>query len=120
MSKYLEKTENQVIRMHKIPTRKVYSFGLNNIWSVDLSVYRKNETVKGTNQGKGNLTYILNCVDIFSRKLYSEKLEDRTSISIIDGFNRIFKQSGKKPEHIVSDKEFLNKPIKDYFTSNNI
>ena len=76
------------------PRRTVVSRAVNDIWGIDL--------VDLASKGGG---YILNCVDIFSRKAHSVKLTSKTAASIEDGIENLFVLFGAKPVKIWSDKE---------------
>ena len=73
---------------------KVYSQFKNNIWGVDLadmqSLSRKNKGIK----------YLLCAIDLFSKYAFVIPLKDKKGISIVNAFNKIIKQSNKKPNKI--------------------
>ena len=70
--------------------KKVYSQFKDNIWGVDLadmqSLSRKN---KGTK-------YLLCAIDLYSKYAFVIPLKDKKGISIVNAFNKVIKQSGKK------------------------
>ena len=88
----------------KFEKRKVYSQFKDNIWGVDLadmqSLSRKN---KGIN-------YLLCAIDLFSKYTFVIPLKDKKGISIVNAFNKIIKQSNRKPNKIWVDQggEFYN------------
>ena len=88
--------------------RKVYSQFKDNIWRVDLadmqSLSRKNKGIK----------YILCAIDLYSKYTFVIPLKDKKGISIVNAFNKIIKQSGKKPNKIWVDQggEFYNNVFK--------
>ena len=69
---------------------KVYSQFKDNIWGVDLadmqSLGRKNKGIK----------YLLCAIDLYSKYAFVLPLKDKKGISIVNAFNKIIKQSGKK------------------------
>ena len=74
----------------KFNKRKVYSLFKDNIWGVDLadmqSLSRKNKGIK----------YLLCAIDLFSKYASVTRLKDKKVISIVNAFDKIIKQSGKK------------------------
>ena len=91
----------------KFNKRKVYSQFKDNIWGVDLaemqSLSRKNKVIK----------YLLCAIDLFSKYAFVIPLKDKKGISIVNAFNKIIKQSGRKPNKIWVDQgsEFYNNDI---------
>ena len=76
--------------MKKFNKRKVYSQFKDNICGVDLadmqSLSRKNKGIK----------YLLCAIDLHSKDAFVVSLKDKKGISIVNAFNKIIKQSGKK------------------------
>ena len=87
----------------KFDKRKVYSQFEDNIWGVDLadmeSLSRKNKGIK----------YLLCAIDLYSKYAFVIPLKDKKGISIVNAFNRIIKQSERKPNKIWVDQggEFI-------------
>ena len=75
----------------KFEKRRVYSQFKDNIWGVDLadmqSLSRKNNGIK----------YLLCAIDLFSKYTFVIPLKDKKGISIVNAFNKIVKQSNRKP-----------------------
>ena len=92
----------------KFNKRKLYLQFKNNIWGVDLadmqSLSRKNKGIK----------YLLCAIDLYSKYAFVIPLKDKKGISVTNGFNKIIKQSGTKPNKIWVDKgsEFYNSDFK--------
>ena len=90
--------------IRKFNKRKVYSQFKDNIWGVDLadmqSLSRKNKGIK----------YLLCAIDLYSKYAFVIPLKDKKGISIINAFNKIIKQSNRKPNKIWLDQggEFYN------------
>ena len=90
--------------IRKINKRKVYSQLKDNIWGVDLadmqSLSRKNKGIK----------YLLCAIDLYSKYAFVIPLTDKKGISIVNAFNKIIKQSNRKPNKIWVDQggEFYN------------
>jgi hypothetical protein len=102
-------------RTTKFPRRTYVGNDINNIHQVDL--------IDLTQRNAG---YILNAIDVFSRKMATVKLPNKDKDTIQYGFNNIFKSLGT-PNKIQSDKEpgilslktFLNnKGIELYHVNN--
>ena len=100
----------------KIEKRKVYSQFKGNIWGVDLadmqSLIRKNKGIK----------YVLCAIDLYSKYPFVIPLKDKKGISIVNAFNKIIKQSNKKPNKIWVDQgsEFYNNVFKNWLSDNDI
>ena len=100
----------------KFNKRKVYSQFKDNIWGVDLadmqSLSRKNKGIK----------YLLFVIDLFSKCAFVVPLKDKNGISIVNAFDKIIKQSNRKPNKIWVDhgSEFYNRDFKKWLSDNNI
>ena len=102
----LERTGNNKIlaeELHKpvikkFNKRKVYSQFRDNVWGVDLadmqSLSKKNIGIK----------YLLCAIDLFSKYAFVVPLKDQKGISIVNAFNKIIKQSNRKPNKIWVDQ----------------
>ena len=80
--------------IRKFLKRKVYSQFKDNIWGVDLadmqSLSRKNKGIK----------YLLCVIDLYSKYAFVIPVKDKKGISVTNGFNKIIKQSNRKPNKI--------------------
>ena len=100
----------------KLERRKVYSQFKDNIWGVDLadmqSLSRKNKGIK----------YLLCDIDLYSKYAFVIPLKDKKGISVVNAFNKIMKQSGRKPKKIWVDQggEFYNNVFKKWLSNNSI
>lgn len=74
------------------------------------------------NEGGSNRGYILVCIDIFSRYLYTRTMTKKTATIIWDALQSIFDEAGAKPEHIFSDREpaLLSEGVSEKLHSANI
>ena len=87
-----------------------------NIWGVDLvdmqPLSRKNKGIK----------YLLCAIDLFSKYAFVISLRDKKGISIVNAFNKIIKQSNRKPNKIWVDEggEFYNNVFKKWLSDNDI
>ena len=94
--------------------RKVYSQFKDNIWGVDLadmqSLSRKNKGIK----------YLLCAIDLYRKYAFVIPLKDEKGISIVNAFNKIIKQSNRKPNKIWVDqgREFYNNVFKKWLSDN--
>ena len=102
--------------IRKFNKRKVYSQFKDNIWGVDLadmqSLSRKNKGIK----------YLLCAIDLYSRYAFVIPLKDKKGISIVNAFNKIIKQSNRKPNKIWVDQEgeFYNNVFEKWPSDNDI
>ena len=100
----------------KFNKRKVFSQFKDNIWGVDLadmqSLSRKNKDIK----------YLLCAIDLFSKYAFVIPLKDKKGISTVNAFNKIIKQSNRKPNKIWVDQggEFYNNVFEKWLSDNNI
>ena len=100
----------------KFNKRKVYSQFKDNIWGVDLadmqSLSRKNKGIK----------YLFCAIDLYSKYAFVIPLKDKKGISIVNAFNKIIKQSNRKPNKIWVDQggEFYNNVFKKSLSDNDI
>ena len=100
----------------KLNKTKVYSQFKDNIWGVDLadmeSLSKKNKGIK----------YFLRAIDLFSKYAFVVPLKDKKGTSITNAFNKIIKQSNRKPNKTLVDQggEFYNRDFKKWLSSNDI
>ena len=100
----------------KFNKRKVYSQFKDNMWGVDLadmqSLSKKNKGIK----------YLLCAIDLFSKYAFVVPLKDKKGASITNAFNKIIKQSNRKPNKIWVDQggEFYNHVFKKWLSDNDI
>ena len=120
----LERMENNKIlaeELHKpvikkSNKRKVYSQFRDNIWGVDLA-----DTQSLSKKNKG-IKYRLCAIDLFSKYAFLVPLKDKKGISIVNAFNKIIKQSNRKPNKIWVDQGsgFYNHNFKKWLSDNDI
>ena len=86
--------------IRKFNKRKAYSPFKDNIWGIDLAdmqlLSRKNKGIK----------YLLCVIDLYAYSKYAFviPLKDKKGISIINAFDKIIKQSNRKPNKIWVDQ----------------
>ena len=78
----------------KFNKRKVYSQFKDNIWGVDLA------DMKLLSKENKSIKYLLGAIDLFSKYAFVVPLKDKKGISITNAFNKIIKQSNRKPNKI--------------------
>ena len=100
----------------KFDKRKVYLQLKDNIWGVDLvgmqSLSRKNKGIK----------HLLCAIDLYSKYAFVIPLKDKKGIRIVNAFNKIIKQSSRKPHKIWVDQggEFYNNVFEKWLSDNDI
>ena len=99
----------------KFEKRKAYSQFKDNIWGVDLA-----DMQSGSRRNKG-IKYLLCAIDLFSKYAFVIPLKDKR-ISIANAFNKIIKQSNRKPNKIWVDQggEFYNNVFQKWLSDNDI
>ena len=109
-----KKLHKPIIR--KFKKRKVYSEFKDNIWGADLADI---QLISKFNKGFRFLLYV---IDIFSKYAWVIPLKDKKGISIVNAFQKILKESDRKPNKIWVDKgsEFYNSSFKKWLKDNYI
>ena len=76
------------------------------------SLSRKNKSIK----------YLLCAIDLYSKYVFVIPLKNKKGISIVNGFNKIIKQSNRKPNKIWVDQggEFYNNVFEKWLSDNDI
>ena len=84
--------------------RTVYCGFKDNIWGVDLADM---QSLSKYNKG---IKYLLCAIDLFSKYAWVVPIKDKKGVSIVDAFQKILKESNRKPNKIWVDKgsEFYN------------
>ena len=102
--------------INKFNKRKVYSQFKDNIWGVDLADM---QTLSRKNKG---IKYLLCAIDLYSKYAFVIPLKDKKGISIVNAFNKIIKQSNRKPNKIWVNQggEFYNNVFKKWLSDNDI
>ena len=118
----LERTGNNKIlaeELHKpvikkFNKRKVYSQFRDNIWGVDLA------DTQSLSKKIKDIKYLLCAIDLFSKCAFVVPLKDKKGISIVNAFNKIIKQSNRKPNKMWVDQgsEFYKRVFKKWLSGN--
>ena len=68
------------------------------------------------------MKYLLCAIDLFSKCAWVVSLKDKKGVSIVDAFQKILKESNRKPNKIWVDKgsEFYNNSFKKWLKDNGI
>ena len=100
----------------KFNKRKVYSQFKDNIWGIDLA------DMQPLSKKSNGIKYLLCAIDLFSKYAFVVPLKDKTGTSITNAFNKIIKQSNRKPNKIWIDQggEFYNHVFKKWLSDNDI
>ena len=102
--------------IRKFKKRKVYSAFKENIWAADLADI---QLISKFNEG---FRFLLCVIDIYSKYAWVVPLKDKKGVSIVNAFQKILKESARKPHKIWVDKgfEFYNSHFKKWFKYNSI
>ena len=93
----------------KFARRRVMVFHIDDIWSADLT--NSFQSLAKHNHG---YKYMLNVIDLFSKKAYSLPLKTKSSNEVMEAFDRLFRYSGRIPKKLWTDQgsEFTNNKFK--------
>lgn len=100
----------------RFPRNRYVVYRINELWQADLNDMRG---LKEYNDGYG---YLLTIIDVFSKKLYTKALRQKTAKEVIRAFTSIFEEFGVKPKNIQSDKgtEFVAKDVRMFLKANKV
>ena len=103
-----DKLHKPIIR--KFKKRKVYSSFRDNIWGVDLADMH---LLSKFNKG---FRFLLCVIDTYSKYVWVIPLKDKKGINIVNAFQKILKESNRKPNKIWVDKgsEFYDNHFKKW------
>ena len=92
------------------------SKGIDDLWDMDLADVSNIVTYNDGNK------FLLIIIDVFSKHLWVEPIEDKTHKSVINALQNIFERMNRRPCNIRSDNgaEFTNKWVKQFFKKNEI
>ena len=91
-----EELHKQIIR--KFKKREVYSGFKDNIWRADLADM---QLIGKFNKG---FRFLLSIIDFFSKYEWVIPLKDKKGVSTVNAFQKILKESDRKPDKIWIDK----------------
>ena len=100
----------------KFEGRKVYSAFRDNVWGAD---WADMQLLSKFNKG---FRFLLCIIDIYSKYTWVIPLKDKKGLSIVNGFQKILKESNRKPNKIWVDKgsEFYDNSFKKRLKDNDI
>ena len=100
--------------IRKFNKRKVYSQFKDNIWGVDLA------DMQSLSRKKKGIKYLLCVIDLHSKYAFVIPLKDKKGISIVNAFDKIIRQSNRKPNKIWLDQggEFYNNVFEKWLSDN--
>ncbi len=92
--------------------------GLDDQFEADLADL-SNKSYAVANDG---VKFLLVVIDVFSRFLWVEPLQNKKTITVINAFKKIFRTSKRKPRRLRTDRgsEFTSEVFKNYMKSENI
>ena len=102
--------------LENLKKRKVHSSFRDNILGVDLADM---QLLSKFNNG---FRFLLCVIDIFSKYAWVVPLKDKKGLSIVNGFQKILKESNRKPNKIWVDEgsKFYNNSFKKWLQDNDI
>ena len=122
LQKQLTATLHKPLRFN-FPRNKTIVVSIDDQWQADLC------DMSRTAKYNDGTTFILTCIDCFSKYAWLEPLKRKTDDEIVEALKRILK-SGRRPKRLQTDKgtEFVNRKVQsllkqngiDFFTTNNI
>ena len=97
------------------PRRRVIVGGIDHQWQADLV-----DVARLTKHNRGH-TFLLTCIDVFSKYAWVVPLKNKTGTSLVAAFEVILKD-GRKPLRLQTDKgtEFLNRKFQTWLKQNDI
>ena len=96
------------------PRRKTFSKGIDDLYQADLA------DVRNLSSYNAGFSYILTCIDVFSRYAFAVPIKDKRGITVAAAFEKIFAE--RVPNMLQTDRglEFLNAQVQDVFRKHNI
>ena len=115
-AKSTEWSEQLANELHKpikrhFKKRKVYVKNIDEIWAADLV------DMQHFAEHNDGYKYLLSVIDVFSKYGWMIPLKQKTGKEVSSAFEKIMKESGRKPEKVWCDKgtEFYNQNVKKLF-----
>ena len=102
--KIMSKDRNYVLEMRKIPKkiqrRPMNIHGYGSVWQADIAQLFEYD----------GYLYFLLCIDIYSRRIFCEKLKSKSKLEVRNAFQKIFYEANVRPEKLESDQgsEFVS------------
>ena len=112
--KILRTDRDYVLEMRKIPKaikrRPMNIHGVGILWQADLGQLFEHDGYTG----------FLLCIDIYSRRIFCEKLKTKTKRDVEEAFKNIFKQASLCPEKLETDMGAEFQSNRSFFEKKNI
>ena len=110
----LTATLHKPIRIH-FPTNKVFVWNIDDQWQCDLA------DMSSKSEYNDDHTFILTCIDCFSKYAWAIPIMDKRADSIIEALKIILK-SGRKPKRLQTDKgtKWLNQKVQAFLREHDI
>jgi IS30 family transposase len=98
----------------KLSRRKTFAKGIDDLFQADLADMRN---LASSNDGN---SYILTCVDVFSRYAFAVPVKDKRGSAVAAAFEKIFAQ--RVPNMLQTDcsTEFYNVQVQELFKKNGV
>ena len=117
----IESTKDLAEELHKPVIRKL----IKEKYTLHLKIMYGYEQIRDTrllSKQNKRIKFILCAIDLFSKYAFVIAIKDKRGISIVNAFEKIIKQSNRKPNKIWVDQggEFYNKKFKQWLSDNNI
>ncbi|EGT44476.1 hypothetical protein CAEBREN_31470 [Caenorhabditis brenneri] len=105
-------TKHKPVRF-KFPRLKTTASGIENSIQADLADVSRHK------QHNDGVTFLLVCVDVYSRMFYVVPLKSKHGVQVAEAFEKIFSKFKAPPIYVYTDfgKEFYNTHVKRYFES---
>ncbi len=99
----------------KFSRRRTLVSHIDDVWQMDLV------DMKAYKQDNAGYTFLLTCIDVFSKFAWVHPLKDKTGMTVLKAIQKIFKQ-GRKPKKIQTDygSEFINKNVRAFLDKSNV
>lgn len=109
-------------RKLKFPRLKYLPINIDDVWSIDLA------DMQNISRYNNQKRYILAIIDNFSRYAWCIPIKNKTSESVVNAFETLFKKTKRRPLNVMSDRgrefvskkfiEFLKKHSINFYTAN--
>ena len=98
----------------KFPRRKTFAKGIDDLFQADLADMRNLASFNG------GFSYILTCIDVFSRFAFAEAVRDKRGPTVANAFEKIF--AIRVPNMLQTDRglEFLNVTVQSVFRKHGV
>jgi hypothetical protein len=95
------KDEEQILKQNKTPAASGHIVAMfpNSVWQLDIFILKKYEKYNK------NYSDILCAVDVFSRKVYIEKMKNKEAPTVAEAFRKLLKVADAIPQVLVSDTD---------------